>query len=344
MNKNLKSLLVALVMVVVVIAAFVIFRLATSDSSEGETVVYGSQSDEVGEQQADDDEQAEVASDNGTDGIYDTTVVSQAYLSGNPDSLSGIDRDIYDRAVEIISEVITDDMSDFEKELAIHDWIVYNCTYDNRALGILSEPGENSDNPYGALCNGQAICTGYTLSFQMFMDMLEIPCLTVYASDNEGEEHAWNMVEIEGDWYYVDVTWDDPVPDSDGRLVSHQYFNVTEDYMRSTGHVWDSTGLATADSDTYSYVNGSAVEIHSYEDLSNAAAQCLEGNRGELYVIFAQDSGVTVQGYDGEYFDSTDSPAGVNYFEPLRSELGDIDVYTYVTDIGGVLGLEVSFG
>lgn len=42
MNKNLKSLLAALVMVVVVIAAFVIFRLATSDSSEGETVVYGS--------------------------------------------------------------------------------------------------------------------------------------------------------------------------------------------------------------------------------------------------------------------------------------------------------------
>lgn len=187
--------------------------------------------------------------------IYETKAVSDAYLSGDCSALSALDKEIYDKAVEILKNVITEGMTDYEKELAIHDFMVTNITYDTASLEVFGEENENSVNPYGALLNGKAVCTGYTTTFKMFMDMLEIPNLIVYAEDSDREEHAWNMVELEDDWYYVDVTWNDPIPDEDDRVALHKYFNVTEDFMRENDHVWDSSQLPKADSTKYSYEN-----------------------------------------------------------------------------------------
>lgn len=66
----------------------------------------------------------------------------------------------------------------------------------------------------------------------------------VGASSGSTSDHAWNMVRLEGEWYCVDPTWNDPVG---GEHVSphqwdqihHTYFNVTSDYMRWTDHQWD---------------------------------------------------------------------------------------------------------
>ncbi len=344
MNKISRIMLTAAMLLAAAFAVLVIYDKAMSGRSDGQTRIYGSQAD--GESlSADEESKQDGAADNETGGIYDTSLISEAYLNKDPDSLSGIDSEIYDKASEVISGIITEDMSDFEKELAVHDWIVYNCTYDKKALGVLGGYSENSDNPYGVLYNGQAICKGYTSSFQMFMDMLEIPCLTVYASANGGEEHAWNMVKIENEWYYVDVTWDDPVPDYDGRLVVHDYFNVTEDFMRETGHEWDSSGLERADNDAYSYANGSVSEIHSYDELKNAASECLDGRREELYVVFAEDSEIVIEGYDGEYIDSTgSSKLDIGYLEPLIKDFSDVDIYCYVKEFSGGTGLEILFG
>lgn len=337
-------MLAAALLLAAAFAVLVIYDKAVSGSSDGKTRIYGSQTADDSRQE-DSGSKPDDSADDEAPGIYDTSLISKAYLDGAPDSLSGIDREIYDKASEVISDVITEDMSDFEKELAIHDWIVYNCTYDNKALGILGGYSENSDNPYGALINGQAICKGYTSAFQMFMDMLEIPCLTVYASDEQGDEHAWNMVEIENGWYYVDVTWDDPVPDHSGRLVTHKYFNVTEEFMRETGHVWDTSGLEKTVADAYLYAEGSAVVIRGYDELKKAAAECLNGKREELYVVFADDAGIVIEGYDGEYIDSTgSSKLYTDYLEPLRMDFSDNEIYCCIKEFNGGIGLEILFG
>lgn len=190
---------------------------------------------------------------NSKEELYDTSKISEAYLSGDNSRLSETDRKILEKASEILDKIIGKEMSDYDKELAVHDYLVKYTTYDKKALSVLGSPNENSDNPYGALINGEAICSGYTTSFQMFMDMLKIPCKTIYAKDEDGDEHIWNMVRLDGDWYYVDVTWDDPVPDEEGREVSHEYFNVTEEFMRENGYCWDSNGLPEANSTKYSY-------------------------------------------------------------------------------------------
>jgi len=141
-------------------------------------------------------------------------------------------------------------MSDYEKELALHDWIINQVSYDEEAINNSpnAKPDPNNDNPYGVIFSKKAICYGYTRTFQLFMDLVGIECITVegeYAIS--GEIHAWNMVRIAGEWYCVDVTWNDPIGNNIRASDRHQYFNVTSQFMRETMHQWDESTTPVAD-------------------------------------------------------------------------------------------------
>ncbi|MGN0632255.1 MAG: transglutaminase domain-containing protein [Oscillospiraceae bacterium] len=222
--------------------------------------------------------------------IYDVDPIVLAYHANDPSGLEGIDAEIYDKACEIIGEIITDDMTDYEKELAVHDYIVYNCTYDKGALAAIPIHSENCDNPYGALINESAICLGYTTTFRLFMGMLGIPCGTVHSTDTDGDEHAWNTVQLDGSWYYVDVTWDDPVPDHDGRLIYHTYFNVTRDKIAEE-HILPENAPET-DSIKYSYPNQSAVYVSDMEQLKQAISDAAERKANSAVVILDESFGI----------------------------------------------------
>lgn len=186
--------------------------------------------------------------------IYDTAPISSAYLNNDTSKLSDYQKKIYDKATEVLDMVITDGMTDCEKELAIHDYLIYNVTYDEDKLVEFNESDEDTKTPYGTLYNHRAICSGYTSSFQMFMDMLEIPCKTIVAKDAKDTDHMWNMVQLDGDWYYVDCTWDDPLPDTE-TSETHMYFNVTEKFMKENDHIWDKSDLPKAEATKYAYDN-----------------------------------------------------------------------------------------
>lgn len=91
----------------------------------------------------------------------------------------------------------------------VHDFLVENVEYDT------SISKSNIYNIYGAMVNGEAVCEGYARSFKYLMDSLGIPCTLVIGkgtnSEGKTENHAWNYVQIDGNWYAVDSTWDDPV-------------------------------------------------------------------------------------------------------------------------------------
>lgn len=96
-----------------------------------------------------------------------------------------------------------DGLSDYEKIKATHDYLVdvfsYNILY----------PG-----PYNGFTKGLTACTGYAMAFQAVMDVCNIPCLYVTNST-----HAWNVVQVDGNWYNIDVTWDDSED-----VLSYDYF------------------------------------------------------------------------------------------------------------------------
>ncbi len=181
--------------------------------------------------------------------LYDTGPILAAYATGNSRGLSEKDAAILQKCRGILSACVTDGMTDFEKELALHDWLVDNCGYDLTARYSLSATGRaDNKNPYGLLVEGYGVCLGYATSFQLLMDLAGVECITVVgASVNSSRDHAWNMVKLEGEWYCVDLTWDDPVFSVDPAFYlpswlaerHHRYFNVTSDDMRETGHQWD---------------------------------------------------------------------------------------------------------
>ena len=97
----------------------------------------------------------------------------------------------------------------YENIKMVHDYLVDNIEYET----TISKA--NIYNVYGALINGEAVCEGYARAFKYLMDELEIPCTLVIGkgtnSQGQTENHAWNYVMLNGNWYAVDCTWDDPV-------------------------------------------------------------------------------------------------------------------------------------
>lgn len=136
----------------------------------------------------------------------------------------------------VIASVVKSGMTDRQKALAVHEWLTHNAKYD--------QTGTNHD-PDGVLLKGSGVCESYARAFQMFMSELGIPNVYI-ASDSL--DHAWNMIYVDGGWYHVDVTWDDPVVRGKDIIVtgseSTKYFCVTDAFMEQD-HTWNDYGLAT---------------------------------------------------------------------------------------------------
>lgn len=139
---------------------------------------------------------------------------------------------------EFLNNYITDEMNEYEKELAIHDFLVQNVSYSN----VKKKEGYRSPkyHSYGALVDHQAVCQGYSEAFELLCACCGLKCYVVTGSatnDKGTSSHAWNMVLIDGNWYHVDVTWDDPIPEKKQDGISHEYFNVPDDFI-SSNHTW----------------------------------------------------------------------------------------------------------
>ncbi len=142
------------------------------------------------------------------------------------------------KAFEVVAEIITDGMSDGDKVKAIHDYLVLNCRYDYDRYTSNSLPRE-SYLAYGTLVNGISVCQGYCAAFNLLCSYAGLRSVTVVGgAHGESSGHAWNLVLVDGEFRYVDVTFDDPVPDADGR-VNYTYYLLDADSLKALGHNWD---------------------------------------------------------------------------------------------------------
>lgn len=113
----------------------------------------------------------------------------------------------------------------YEKIKTIHNYLVENIEYET----TISQP--NIYNIYGALVSKRCVCEGYAKSFQLLMNEIGIQNVMVIGratnDDNQTENHAWNYVQLDGNWYAVDVTWDDPIVVGGGflpQMSKYKYF------------------------------------------------------------------------------------------------------------------------
>lgn len=170
-----------------------------------------------------------------------------------------------DFAKKVILKIIKPDMSDIEKELAIHDYIIERVTYNQEE--VLED---SVYTMYGALIKGSAVCHGYAESFQYmgYLAGLDTGLVTGEAtSDGVTVGHAWNMVTLDGKTYHVDLTWDDPVMENNDETVSYEYFNVT-DAMLEKSHSWNKKDYSRCDAVDYNYYVYRKLVVYGFEDLA----------------------------------------------------------------------------
>lgn len=144
----------------------------------------------------------------------------------------------------ILDGIIYPYMTDFEEVKAVNDYIVLNTIY--------SEETKNSPHsPSTILSEGKGVCQAYALLGYRMLDQLGFE--VKYVVGNAGEPHAWLLVKLDGEWYHLDMTWNDPVPDKIGN-VSYKYFLVNDDYLSRT-HTWDTDNYPKATSNNYSFMH-----------------------------------------------------------------------------------------
>ena len=164
---------------------------------------------------------------------------------------------------EILGSTINTSMSEFEKELALHDYLIYHCRYGT----------ENRDDPqyhsaYGALVNHVAVCEGYAYALELLLNCSGINCRYIHGTTVGSDSgHAWNLVEIGGDWYHIDSTWDDPVTDSNLEIGQerHTYFNIPDDYIHGLRHEWDVEEYTKCTSMEYNYFHKKGLLYDTYD-------------------------------------------------------------------------------
>lgn len=137
--------------------------------------------------------------------------------------------------------------SELEKELIIHDYLVLNgqYDYDNYLNGTIPK---ESYSAYGLLVNHRGVCNSYAYAMKYLLTRAGIECEVVSGRGNGGG-HAWNIVKIDGNYYYIDTTWDDPVPDVEGR-IRYAYFNLSKEEM-SKDHSWNAWEYPEANDNRY---------------------------------------------------------------------------------------------
>ena len=172
---------------------------------------------------------------------------------------------------------------------------------------------ENYDyEPYGVLKYGSYICVGNATTFKLFMDMLDIPCQIIHST--EQGEHAWDLVQIDGDWYHVDLTFD-----GGSKTPTYSNFNVPDDVKLDSGYPWDTTKFPAADSVKYCYAVMNAVDVSDIYKLPSMIRQAIDDDKGSISVRFG--SSVTITENDlSNILDQMSSYYGDAYFYAQKAE------------------------
>lgn len=130
----------------------------------------------------------------------------------------------------VVSEIITDDMSELEKEMAINQYLCDTAEYDMAALGNAGENDfedvddefNDSFTPYGVLLNKTGVCSSYAGAFKLLAEEAGLECIVVTGYLDGELPHAWNKVKIDGEWQIVDST------NNDSELIFNALLNLPD--------------------------------------------------------------------------------------------------------------------
>jgi len=181
----------------------------------------------------------------GADGAYIIKDIVIKYTNTKEEADARL-AEVNEKIDDIIAKNITPGMTELEKALNLHDYLVLNTSYD---LDQTAPDLYDGYTAYDILICGNGVCEGYAQAYNMLLEKAGMSSIMV---TSDSMNHAWNLVNIDGEWYHADVTWDDPVPDAKGR-AGHGYFLLSDKAFaaakpeagRNRAHTdWNSKGIS----------------------------------------------------------------------------------------------------
>ena len=213
----------------------------------------------------------------------------------------------------------TEGLSEYDKALFIHDFIVENTTYDlDSYVSGKDAAGSDAYTVYGCLKNHLAVCEGYAKTYQMLMKELGLECLYVSGhSLDTGGSHAWNCIRLNGDFYYVDVTWDDPIH-SDGtpETLEHDYFCITTEELLETHIIEEGQDVPECTAIACDFYKKQGTYFETYDSETVDAVLKERTERGEKSLAFKFGSSAECSKAKGDLIDNSKIFA---YVEPGKS-------------------------
>lgn len=208
--------------------------------------------------------------------IRSTTNISDAYISGDDSNLSDEDKETLEKAKAIINEVTTPEMSNFEKELAIYEWLCDNINHGTSTTVAMPTAAGSDFTPQGVLKSKKAVCVGYATTFRMFMQMFGLECHIVH-----NDYHSWDLVKLDDDqWYHVDVY-------SDAGSTRYANFNMTDASFQSS-HDWDTSALPAAVGTKYSIAVQRNKKVKNLYAIPKKFKKALEKKNYALFYSFEE--------------------------------------------------------
>ena len=249
--------------------------------------------------------------------------------------------------------------SDFEKEEYINNYIIENCKYDDAAAQIENIEG-NENDAYGALVDGKAVCEGYARAFQLLCNKANIDCVLL-SGTADSDNHTWNGVKIGGDWYQIDVTWNDT--DGENNYAENDYFNLTDDLMLKDHKLsykyselnsqtylsvgtWCNFYVPKCTAEKYNYFNykyPTVSDPDNADDVSQAIANAAKN--GDEYFSIVVDKNTDFDYMydrimnDGYLYNWVSEANEINGYSPRLAE----SCYVYRKDELGVLTVELEY-
>jgi hypothetical protein len=211
---------------------------------------------------------------------------------------------VYEAAKTVLRQIIDNDMTDYQKMLAIFDYVNYNTVYDHYVLNLATQGGSGETLPEyrvfyleGVILDGKAVCDGIAKTIALLANMEGIEAIKINGTSNsQGSSvgHAWNKVylEIDGvyDWYVIDATWG--VVLAGEEVLAHDYFLINDADIADS-HFAASTynPVSDAEFDYYSYTEYAEGKNYYIEDQTelNDLVEHLLTNGDEGVEIFVDE-------------------------------------------------------
>lgn len=203
-------------------------------------------------------------------------------LSVPLDEVDGLQAQI-DAAAAAYEAALPEAADDYTKAKVAYDYVIATTDYDLNAT--------QSQNIQSVFVGHESVCAGYARAYQYLLDRVGVPCSFVEGTiPSTGQDHAWNIVCLGGEWTFVDVTWGDPTYeglDAGGVDIVYDYLGLTTEELLRDDHVFADQGIwPVCESKECGYYAREGLELDEYDEGALSVSLWAQYGVGARPVVF----------------------------------------------------------